>query len=256
MGYFSKRKKYERESLVLKISGIILIILAALTLFFDKIPFVGEIKNYLYQIYLFNVLVFLFALFLRRGSYVVTFFCLLILNYTQISSYANVFLNSQVDGDHHLSVRYEASNPLYINNHSAIILRSGHFNLGNANKADFVTIDKNDNVYTLINVDFTKPEVRAFQALEDFVIKQDEPVVIIGRFGEPAWGKLMKELLQKTGLQVKNRMVLISNSSSFSLFHAPDFYVLGFDNIGISDLETSYNTNTEKPVVMMELSYY
>ena len=115
---------------------------------------------------------------------------------------------------------------------------------------------KNDNVYTLINVDFTKPEVRAFQALEDFVIKQDEPVVIIGRFGEPAWGKLMKELLQKTGLQVKNRMVLISNSSSFSLFHAPDFYALGFDNIGISDLETSYNTNTEKPVVMMELSYY
>ncbi len=256
MGYFSKRKKQERENIFFKIMLIILGILTVLTVFSGLAPFAERIKDYLFQIYLANLLVFFYALILRRFLYVLSFLVFLIINYAQLASYANVFTNTGVNAVNQVSLQYEPSLPLKINSRNVEVLNTGHFNFEEENHADFVTFEKNKAVITLINTDLQNPNPRHYEALADFIIHQDNPVVVIGRLGHPAWSREVRRFLQATNLQVKNRTVLISNESSFSLFEKPVFYVLGFDNTGIVSLETGFDGNTAKPVVTSDLIFY
>lgn len=256
MGYFSKRKRQERENIFFKIMLIILGILTLLTVFSGLSTFFERIKDYLFQIYLVNILVFVYALFLRRFVYVVVFFIFLVVNYAQLASYANVFTNSGVEAAQLVSLQYEPALPLKINSRNIEVLHSGHFNFGHNNYADFITFEKNKAIMTLINVDLHNPNFRHYEALTDFIIKQDNPVIVIGRLGHPAWSRSVRKFLEETNLQVKSRTVLIGNDSSFSLLEKPVFYILGFDNSGVASLETRFDDNTSKPVVLSEIIFY
>ncbi len=256
MGYFSQRKRKERENIFFKIMLIILGVLTIVTLFSVPESFTERIKDYLFQIYIINIFIFVYALILRRFFYVFVFLMILFVNYTQIASYANVFTNMEVLSGQKILVHYEPSKTLIIDEKDKDILNSGHFNFGSENYADFITFEKNRKIVTLINADLRNPNENHYKALADFIIKQDNPVIVIGRLGYPAWNKKVRSFLDETNLQVKNRTVLISDNSGFSLLERPVFYILGFDNSGISSIETGYNDNTSKPYVISELNFY
>ena len=69
--------------------------------------------------------------------------------------------------------------------------------------------------------------------MAEFVLQRDEPVIIVGNFGIPAWHPVFKSFLSETSLRVKNKILLRDNQGSFNPFIVPRVNVLGFDNVGI-----------------------
>ena len=78
----------------------------------------------------------------------------------------------------------------------------------------------------LVNIDFSglthEQEGTVYHNLGEFVIAQDNPVVIVGDFGIPAWSKTFQKFLNKTGLEVKNHVILTAANTALirSVFRA------------------------------------
>lgn len=85
---------------------------------------------------------------------------------------------------------------------------------------------------------------------------QDDPVIVVGDFGEPSWSPEMKDFLSATQLKVKNRMILKSRRHRFNPFAVPQFYVLAFDNVGIISLDVERKPERKSPEVNVTLGFY
>ena len=99
-------------------------------------------------------------------------------------------------------------------------------------------MDSNKNIYTIISIDFSKlnkTELKtAFDNLLKFIEGEDNPVVVVGDFGVPAWKNIFHDFLIKSGLRVKNKIIHSDGISSFNLFNLPSINVLGYDNLGLN----------------------
>ena len=262
MGYFSQKKKHQRENNFLTVSAILAGALAFLLILPDS--WTGSfswIDNYLFQLYALAVLVFFYALWLGRWSFAAFFaFCLLII-FTSLSSYANIFFNTRVNDRHHMQLTYRPGEALEVSGRGMVLLRSGHLNLGDEIRAPFATYEKDLQVYTLIGVDFDglspRDMAEAFERLRTFISLQDDPVIVYGNFGIPAWSPLLKKLLLATDLKVKNRLVLADAGFRFNPLAVPQFYLLAFENVGLNTLRTEAGSDGKTDgTVKAELGFY
>lgn len=260
MGYFSQRKKQERENTFLKIMLIIFGIIS-LELVMPRSLVPAFLEAYLFQLYIINLLLTVFSFYAGRWAYGFMFLLFLLVGYTRIASAANLFIPETVEEEHHLNLVYSPHKPLEVTGHGLVVVRSGHLNLSRGIQARFVTVEKNLHVFTVIEVDLAKATAKnrrsALRHLEVFVKMQDDPVIIIGDFGEPVWTAPMKKFLANTQLKVKNSLILADSAHTFNPFAVPRFYVLGYKNVGLSALEVSRDAARYPfPLVKAQLGYY
>jgi hypothetical protein len=96
-----------------------------------------------------------------------------------------------------------------------------------------------------INLDKYSSKVRkkVLKQLKNFVIKQDNPVILYGDFGVPAWNRYLRRFMVQTRLSIKNRL-LFTKGASYNIFTTPSFYILGFNAMGIENLKIKNNDKT------------
>lgn len=260
MGYFSQRKKHERETFFLKVMLIMLGLLAVAGFMLANDSYIiAYINAYRFQIYCITLLVFIYSLFLRHYLYGLSFTLLLIINYTVISASANLFTNHQLSAEHRLVINYQRHHPLKVDASALLVLRNGRININNENQAQFLTCEKNFHVFTMVAVDFSHYDYQktktSFDNLKKFIAQQDDPVIVIGNFGEPAWSPTFATFLNDTGLEVKNKLILGDKHRAFNPFSIPQFYILGFANLGVDDISIKYSAN-DNPKIKAMLSFY
>lgn len=258
MGYLSQKKKHARESIFLKMSFIVFGLLTIAG--FMPAPF-AVVKNGLFQAYVLNLLIFFYAIYIRRPLFAFLFSVLLILNYFQMAASARIFFNAEVKGLDQLEVSYEPDKPLQVANDDVKILRRGHLVLDNKNFAPFLAVEKDNHIFTLIGVNLRKSSAAARQdalrRLSGFISEQDEAVIVMGDFGAPAWSDEMKKFLENTRLEVKNRLLFVSKGSRHNYLRAPGFYVLSFQNIGIEKLKVKSPVSGKAyPQIQIQLDFY
>ena len=258
MGYLSQKKKHARESRFLHAATIIFCLLT-LFLFLPE-NFLG-IKNWLFQIYLILLLVFAYALFIGRFLYAGLMAFLLVLNYFLIASSAHLFFNAGVKPEHELELFYAPESVLEISAPEIRILRRGHLVLGEKNIAPFVAVEQDAHELTIIRVYLRKLSAKkrriALQQLHHFISEQDNPVVLYGDFGVPAWSQELESFMENTRLEVKNRLLFTDKGKRYNFLRAPGFYVLSFQNIGINDLSVKLPENKKSyPLINIRLGYY
>lgn len=258
MGYLAQKKRNARESAFLKWMLAIFMVLTLIVF----LPQKGlDIRNWLFQIYTINILIFLYALSIQRILYVFLFGVLVVVSYFQITTDARIFTNFSSNGEHEISIFYGSDVPLEVKASNTIILRRGHLVLGKKENAPFMAIEKSGHVFTLIRVDLEnntdKERAIALLQLRNFISEQDDPVIVFGDFGRPAWSKEMKAFLEDTNLEVKNRLLFTTLGSRHSYFSAPGFYILSFQNVGIKKLEVSAPKDSKSyPEITAELNFY
>lgn len=255
MGYLSQRKKSERENIFLKISATVFafLTLCSFTSLEEIFP------DLLFHFYFLNFAVLIYAFYIGRFVYGGVFLVFLVINFFHISAFANIVFNDKANPEHHMALEYTADYNKDLVDTGALVLRSGYLDFGNKSQARYWVMEKNNHAFNLIRVDFSNSlsSVRSqnFHQLSMFIETLDDPVIIYGDFGEPAWSANMRDFLQKTGLKVKNRLVFATQKSSFNPFSLPTFYVLGFSNLGIDSLHVNTSTGNTFPVITMLLCF-
>lgn len=247
MGYFSQRKKRERENLFMAVS---LILLSAIYVFllFDGRPggFVETLRGMAFHLYLFSILLLCFALWRGKILYSVLALLLLLWGYASIAKTAQIFFSDSSSSLRGFDVAYKPGEQDYDNprGQSGIkILREGVVRLSPTASASFYSFDKAGQAFTLITFDFSKVKPKelplTYENLAKFILGIDEPIVVAGDFAVSAWSPLMRDFLIKTGLNVKNRILLSEGHKTINFFNVPTVNLLGFDNIAIRKIEFS-----------------
>ena len=170
MGYLSQKKRHARESRFLFAATIVFCVLTIVAFLPENIM---GIKSWLFQIYLLNLLIFIYTLVIRRFLYATFLTIFLILNYFQIATAAQVFFDTDVRAANEFSVVYDPQDVLKVS--SAEVLRQGHLVLNEKNVAPFAAIDKSGHIFTLIRVDLRQSSIRdrniALRQLQNFLSK-------------------------------------------------------------------------------------
>lgn len=245
MGYFSQRKKQARENIFMVASIVVTAIIYSI-LWFDceDSYFVSFLRGWQFHLYVFNILLLIYTLWHRKLAYSLLVAFLLLLNFGSLAKTARLFFNDTSDSTKAFNVLYKKGPQDYENIFSpedVLLRRQGKLQLSPNISASFMSFEKFDQVFTVINIDFSHidiPEQKVvFNNLARFVDNQDDPVVIVGDFGIPSWSPIFREFLIKTDLDVKNRILYTDGKRYFAPFIIPTINVLGFDNIGIRRLK-------------------
>lgn len=139
------------------------------------------------------------------------------------------------------------------------IMRSGDVLLSKNNKASFAEIKVNLLKFVFISLDFSKSsfaEVKtALKNLSEFVNMQDTPVIIVGKFGIEAWAPDFLNFMDKTGLEVKNSIILNDGKHFFNPFIIPTINILAYKDFGISRIEFLPVKKNKIHPLLIELNY-
>jgi len=304
MGYLSQKKKYERVNFLLNTSLGIVTITSLLALFDRSSAFSAFINQWQFQIYLYLLLVFGYALlnsFFIQGAFAAL---LIVINYMSIASSANLFNSSDSNGNYHLNILYQnrTSNidtlmrqaqaehidivalnqskapfanlnkfpGYYLYNEdneqdkSFIIskfipIKSGRIILSPHYTGSYMTIIAENQPLVLVNIDFSgithQQENLVYDNLGEFVTAQDNPVVIVGDFGIPAWSRTFQKFLNKTGLEVKNHIILSNGKYRFNPFSVPSFNLLAYKNFGVSKVRFLNKGENKRFPLLFELTF-
>lgn len=137
-------------------------------------------------------------------------------------------------------------------------LKAGKLRFNQNREASFVDISKDDSSFIFINIDFSNLKYNEqeviFHNLADFVLSQDKPVIIIGDFGIPAWSKTFQNFLIKTGLEVKNKIILSDGKSLVNPFIIPSINVLAYKNVGLKNIQFLNKSKNANYPLLIELS--
>lgn len=284
MGYFSQRKKHERDNLILNITLGIVAVLTVCS--FDGGAF-GRFCNLLqFHFYIITLAALIYALLGRFFIHSLVALLLLIVNFGVLTSAANIVTNTSHSGSDKLTILYQNNvrrvEPLVkdaLENNASIVglnhkkdpaylpesfgdyqlvhqsrdeeksfilttknpLRAGRIHLSPQRTASFLVFENAGKNFVFINLNFAnlsfKEEKNVFDNLAKFILGQDEPVIIIGDFGVPAWSKTFKNFLAKTDLEIKNRIIMTDGNSWFNPFIVPSINVLGYRNLGLKNID-------------------
>lgn len=257
MSYFSQKKKQKRINILLTSSLSLVAVVFLAGLFFSG-DIAGFVDNYRFHIYLFTIAITVYALFCRKTWFAVIALCLLLINYTIISSSTNLFFDVLVKGSETLNLHYYKNKTSFPEIKNALDIssrRTGMLRLSPDNHAAFITFRRYNRRFVAVSVDFSQVSEQeqklVFENLSEFVLKQDDPVIVIGNFGIPAWTPLFKNFLQDTALEVKNRILLTNGENLFSPFSVPSINLLAYKNIGIRQISVDgKNEETKQPMVI------
>lgn len=304
MGYLSQKKKHARINFLLNTSLGIISITSFLALFDRSSGFSAFINQWQFQIYIYLLFVFFYAL-ANRFFIQALFACLLIVvNYMSIASSANLFKNIENDGQQRLVILYQNhtrngeallqqarteradviavnrsqlpgfdlsnypgyylfnedndwKNSFMVSRHMP--LKSGKLRLSPRFTASYMSFIAEEQPLVLINIDLSglshRDEKTVYHNLAEFVTAQDNPVIIIGEFGIPAWSDTFKKFLNKTGLEVKNRVILSNGSCWFNPFGVPSLNVLAYKNFGVKDVSLLNKDGNARHPLLVELSF-
>ena len=244
MGYFSQRKKRERENLFMVISLSLIAIIYCILLFdIQNCQVIDFLRGWQFHFYLFNAFLLLYTLFRTKFLYSFIAVILLVFNYASLAKTARLFFNEASENTQFFEITYQKGEQNYnilLNSQEYVIFRSGKIDLSPNIKATFISLKKLDKPLTIVNIDFSKaPKVElsiAFNNLAQFVEGQDEPIIVVGDFQVPSWTPLFRKFLLKTELKVKNHVILSDGHQAFKFFVIPAINILGFDNVSLKQL--------------------
>lgn len=137
--------------------------------------------------------------------------------------------------------------------------RAGKIQFSASRSGSFFAVEAAGHKFVLVNIDFAglhhREEKTVYNNLAAFVTAQDEPVVIVGDFGIPAWSRTFQDFLVKTGLEVKNHVILSNGRYYFNPFSVPSFNVLAYKNFGVERLEFLPLKKNPKHPLLIELTF-
>ena len=235
MGYLSQKKHQTRENIFLYTTAAALTALTAKS--FADPGFSFGFFN-LFHLYCLAGLLLVYALWVKKYKPALFFGVLLLINYTTLSAAGNIFLSDAFNGRESLTLVF-APNKDFVETAEENKIAAGSLILAHRHIAPYTVINQ-DNPLTLVRVDFRQAQDSEypliFKHLHEFLLKQDNPVILFGEFGVPAWHRLFKQFLDDSGLTIKNHL-LFTQGSKFNIFSMPGFYVLGFHEMGISSIK-------------------
>lgn len=245
MGYFSQRKKLERENLFMVCSLWAIAVVFFITLLGSQgSGLVIFLNRWAFHFYLFNLFILGYTLWHRRMVYFLFALTFLVLNYVSVARTANLFFNRDVASVDYFNVIYKKGAQDYdkiVNLNHELVRRSGIIELSPGRKASFIVFEKNHRLFTVISLDFgnlkNQEQETVFCNLAEFVQSRDDPVIVVGDFGIPAWADTFKRFLIKTDLKVKNKILLTDGRNAFKPLSVPTINVLAYNNIGIRRLK-------------------
>ncbi len=239
MGYLSQKKSQIRKDVFFMSTSLVC---ASLTLLALLINNFGYSFFNLFHIYLISFLLIILALACGRFKIAFWFLVLFLINYIHLSSTANIFISSSLDGGKIVDLSYGKNIKLRDLTEDNII-KSGDIILSADNYAQYVTT-KDD--ITVVSFDFDNLTNDSFKTslnnLHKFIVKQNNRIIVLGYFGKPIWNRDIAKFIEASGLKAKNKLLFTKNSR-FNIFTYPTFYVLGFDNIGIKEIKIDENKN-------------
>ncbi len=235
MGYLSQKKYLRRESWFCIAAMVVLAAMTCYGIFAKNICPSALSPLHLYAL---SALLTIYTLWRRRYKYSFVFVLLFVINFTFISANANIFVSEDFSGSHQMNLYFDASQKLPAQFSKNKIINAGEVLFDGKYTAEYVTVEP-QNPLTLIKVDFrnvSKKDLNiVFNQLSAFLKMQNYPVVLFGEFGIPAWTFPFRTMMNKSGLSVKNR-ILFTGNNSFNVFSVPEFYILGFNEMGIKNL--------------------
>ena len=138
-------------------------------------------------------------------------------------------------------------------------LKSGRILFSPKYTGSYMTFIADNQPMVLVNIDFSglthEQEAMVYHNLGEFVTSQDNPVVIVGDFGIPAWSKTFQKFLNKTGLEVKNHIILSNGKYRFNPFSIPSFNLLAYKNFGVNNLRFLPKEGNQLYPVLIELNF-
>lgn len=252
MGYLSQKKQRKRESIFLFFMAVVMVFFTT-KCFFNSAFHIAWFN--LFHVYCLSGILVVYSLWRRRYKSAIFFACFFLINYTYIAASANIFISDKFNGKQNLVLFFNPDKPLFDQLKNEEIMSSGSVFLANRYKTPFVRIKKNIPL-TIVRVDLPNTKEMQysliFKHLNEFIIKQDNPVIIFGNFGIPVWNRDFKKFLNESGLYVKNRLIFYDGVSC-NIFSLPRFYVLGFKEMGISDI--SFMKENKQEIIKLDISF-
>lgn len=229
MSYFSQKKKQQKENTFFKTALVVFVGLTLLIFFSNQDnTFLSIINGLRFQLYILICFFMLLALINKRFFECGIFVVIACTNYFYISSNANLLKNVKIENANSFVYDYKEQKPLMDYESAGMLVFSSK------NIAPYYMLNFNKRKLRILQVDFSQePNLEnALIELENFIIQQDESIIIVGDLGTYAWSNIMKKFLQRTGLRVKNRIIF----SGLNPLEVPKINVLGFNNIGIKEI--------------------
>lgn len=237
MGYLSQKKHQFRENLLLNITSMIL---TFFTLFSLTNTNFDIIFPNLFQLYVLSFLMFIYSAIVKKYKVCLIFVMLFIINYTALSSSCNIFLSDFYDGNKKIELTFD-NKPDITGKFNNAKINKGALVFENNVIAPYIKIE-NENPMMIIKINLhdttAKLRKKILKQLAHFITKQDNPVILFGNFGIPAWNRYLRRFMIQTRLTVKNKILFTDNSLS-KFLSLPDFYILGFNNMGIDNIKVS-----------------
>ena len=242
MGYLSQKKHQLRENLFLNVTSVILTFFTLFSLINTSFDIV--FPN-LFHLYILSFIMVVYSLIVNKYKISLIFIMLFIINYTALSSSGNIFLSDTYNGTKKIKLSFD--NNLHV---------SGDFYTSETNAGSLVLADnliasyikiKKDTPMTILKINMEntslKQRKKILKKLKTFIIKQDTPVILYGDFGAPLWDRYLRKFIVQTRLSVKNRL-LFTHGNPYNIFSTPSFYVLGFNDMGIDNIEIKNDGKT------------
>ena len=235
MGYLSQKKHQIRENLFLNVGAIALTFFTLFSL--TNINFDIIFPN-LFHLYLLSFLMIVYSVIVKKYKIALIFVMLFIINYTALSASGNIFISDSYDGNKKIRLTYDGASDLTGDFYNAKI-SSGSLILANNTIAPYIKID-DKNKMTIIKINLnkinSKLRKKILKQLKNFITKQDNPVILYGDFGVPSWNRYLRKFIIQTRLSVKNK-ILFTKNSSYNILSTPSFYILGFNDMGVDNIE-------------------
>ena len=139
------------------------------------------------------------------------------------------------------------------------INKSGEILLSQALSAGFADVSKQQERFVFISLDFSnasRKELKtALKNLSEFINMQDIPVIVIGDFGIEAWAQEMLTFMEKTGLSVKNSIILNKGTNIINPLDTPTINLLAYKDFGIEKISYLKAKKYKRKPLLVELSY-
>ena len=118
--------------------------------------------------------------------------------------------------------------------------RSGEVLLSPNSRAAFVDLTVQMTRMVFVALDFSKislaEQKTSLRNLAEFINMQDVPVIVVGSFGQEVWSADFLDFLEKTKLEVKNKIILSDGKQWFNPFKIPTINILAYKDFGIEEM--------------------
>ncbi|MBQ9235171.1 MAG: hypothetical protein IJ184_01720 [Alphaproteobacteria bacterium] len=230
MGYLSQKKHKIRETAVLQAAAALLALTAVILTINSEFTLLG--LN-IFHFYCLALIFWVAACKSRKIIPAVVLGCTAVVIYILLAIAGNIFLSDEYAGEHRRFIDTQ-------DDWSATADIKGSLLTGKYEFGRYAVIN-GDSPLLVLQVDLSGVARDKYpvllKELSKFVIKQDMPAVVFGDFAMPAWAKEFRDFSESSGLKVKNRLIFGKNG--FNIFALPQFYILGFNHMGIADLKTA-----------------